>query len=85
MDLMIPDTILGGKIATLGEVFNGKKASFIYSRVQRESAALVLDHGYSIAEANRSIGVNDNILRRLISQLKQERGGHILAAKNTYA
>lgn len=31
--LIIPDTILGGKVTTLEEVFNDKKASFIYSRI----------------------------------------------------
>ena len=30
---MIPDTDLGGTVATEGEVFNGKTASFVFNRV----------------------------------------------------
>lgn len=40
-----------------------------------EAAILVLDQGYSIPEAARSIDVNENVLRRWVKQLKQERGG----------
>ena len=46
-----------------------------------EAAKLVLDQGYSIAEAARSIDVNDNVLRRWIQQLKDERGGRTPASK----
>jgi len=31
--LIKPDTILGGKITTLGEVFNGKTTSYVFNRI----------------------------------------------------
>lgn len=31
---MKPDTILGGKITTLKEVFDGKTTTFVYNRIQ---------------------------------------------------
>jgi hypothetical protein len=32
--LIKPDTILGGKITTLGEVFNGKTTTYVFNRIQ---------------------------------------------------
>ncbi|WP_283130559.1 IS3 family transposase [Enterovibrio norvegicus] len=40
-----------------------------------EAACLVLDQGYSIPEASRSLNVGETALRRWIKQLEQERGG----------
>ena len=40
-----------------------------------ESASLVLDQGYSIPEASRSLDVGETALRRWVNQLEQERGG----------
>lgn len=40
-----------------------------------EAAGLVLDQGYSIADACRSLGVGDTAMRRWVAQLKAERGG----------
>ena len=42
---------------------------------KHEAAALVLDQGYSHAEAGRSLGVGESALRRWVDQLRQERGG----------
>ena len=42
---------------------------------KRDAAALVLDQGYSIAEAVKSLGVGETALRRWVEQLEQERGG----------
>ena len=42
---------------------------------KRESASLVLDQGYSIPEASRSLDVGQSALRRWVNQLKQERSG----------
>ena len=39
------------------------------------SAALVVDQGYSIAEACRSLDVGETALRRWVDQLRAERGG----------
>ena len=40
-----------------------------------EAASLVLDQGYSISEASRSLDVGETALRRWVNQLEQERGG----------
>ena len=40
-----------------------------------EAATLVLDKGYSIPEASRSLDVGETALRRWVQQLKIERGG----------
>ena len=42
---------------------------------KREAASLVLDQGYSVAEASRSLDVGETALRRWVDQLKVERGG----------
>ena len=40
-----------------------------------EAACLVLDQGYSIPEASRSLDVGETALRRWVEQLQQERDG----------
>ena len=40
-----------------------------------ESAALVIDQGYSIKEASQAVGVSDSAMRTWVTQLKKERGG----------
>ncbi len=42
---------------------------------KREAALLVLDQGYTLIEASRSLGVADSVLRRWVQQLQQERHG----------
>lgn len=42
---------------------------------KREAALLVLDQGYTLLEASRSVGVVDSVLRRWVQQLQQERHG----------
>jgi transposase len=42
---------------------------------KQEAACLVLDQGYTILEACRSLGVGDTALRRWVQQLKDEREG----------
>jgi transposase len=42
---------------------------------KRESAGLVVDQGYSMTEACRSLDVGETALRRWVDQLKVERGG----------
>ena len=42
---------------------------------KRECASLVLDQGYSLMAAARSMGVGDTALRRWVDQLRQERSG----------
>lgn len=40
-----------------------------------EAASLVLNQGYSIPEASRSLDIGETALRRWVSQLEAERGG----------
>lgn len=40
-----------------------------------EAASLVLDQDYSVPEAARSLGLNENVLRRWVKQLRDERQG----------
>lgn len=40
-----------------------------------EAASLVLDQGYSVPEASRSLDIGETILRRWVKQLEEERGG----------
>lgn len=46
-----------------------------------EAASLVLDKGYSIPEASRSLDVGETALRRWVQQLKQEHNGETPQAK----
>lgn len=46
-----------------------------------EAAALVLDQGYSIPEASRSLAVGQTALRRWVLQLQAERGGSTPCSK----
>jgi len=48
---------------------------------KHEAACLVLDQGYSIAEASRSLDIGETALRRWVDQLKVERGGDIPRSK----
>ncbi len=40
-----------------------------------EAASLVLDQGYSLPEASRSLDVGETVLRRWVQQLQSERTG----------
>ncbi len=40
-----------------------------------EAASLVLDQGYSVPEASRSLDVGETVLRRWVQQLQSERSG----------
>lgn len=42
---------------------------------KREAACLVLDQGYSVPEACRSLDLGESALRRWVKQLQQERTG----------
>jgi len=46
-----------------------------------EAASLVLDKGYSIPEASRSLDLGETALRRWVQQLEQERNGETPQAK----
>jgi transposase len=41
---------------------------------KREAASMVLDQGYSHADAAHSLGLVESALRRWVNQLQQERG-----------
>lgn len=46
-----------------------------------EAASLVLDQGYSMAEASRAVDVGETALRRWVYQLRAERDGVTPATK----
>ncbi|EYU15094.1 transposase [Photorhabdus aegyptia] len=48
---------------------------------KRDAVSLVLDQGYRLAEAVKSLGVGESVLRRWVEQLEQERGGVTPKAK----
>lgn len=50
---------------------------------KREAAALVLDQGYSVAEACEAMNVGATAMRRWVAQLSSERGG--VTPQNTRA
>ena len=72
---MIPDTNIGGKIATISEVFNEKKRHSFSTEFKHEASCLLLGQGYSIPETSRSLDVGETALRRWVQQLKFQRGG----------
>lgn len=51
-----------------------KRRSFT-SEFKQEAASLVLDQGYSIADASKAMDVNASVMRRWVDQLRLERGG----------
>ena len=51
-----------------------KRRSFT-TEFKHDAATLVLDQGYTIAEASRSLDVGESALRRWVEQLRDERGG----------
>jgi transposase len=42
---------------------------------KREAANLVINDGYSVSEASRSMGVGPTAMRRWVNQLEEEYGG----------
>ncbi len=58
----------------------GKRRSFT-PEFKREAASLVLDQGYTIAQASMSLGVGEGALRRWVQQLTDEREGIIPTGK----
>ena len=52
-----------------------KKRRSFSAEFKREAAGLVLNQGYSVGEAGRSLGVGETAVRRWVEQLGQERQG----------
>ena len=48
---------------------------------KHDAASLVLDQGYSFADASRAVDVHENTLRTWAAQLESERGGTTPAFK----
>lgn len=59
-----------------------KKRRSFSTEFKLDAAKLVVDQGYSVAEASRSLGVGESALRRWVQQLQQE---HIGVTPNTKA
>ena len=47
---------------------------------KRDAVALVAEQGYKVSEAARSLGINDNLLRRWRQELADEATGSRLSA-----
>lgn len=45
------------------------------TQFKHEAAGLILDHGYSIAQACEAMAVGQTAMRRWVAQLRQERDG----------
>lgn len=52
-----------------------RKRRTFTTEFKREAACLVLDQGYSMAEASGSLDIGETALRRWVKQLEAERGG----------
>ncbi|WKD49279.1 transposase [Microbulbifer spongiae] len=48
---------------------------------RRDAARLVVDQGYSVSEADRSLDVGTTAMRRWVRQLEAEHGGETPASK----
>ncbi|MDB4542826.1 transposase, partial [bacterium] len=42
---------------------------------KQEAASLVIEQGYSVTEASRSLDVGETAIRRWVDQVRAERGG----------
>lgn len=52
-----------------------KKRRSFSTEFKHEAASLVVNQGYSVSEASRSLGVGANDVRRWVRQLEGERSG----------
>lgn len=52
-----------------------KKRRSFSTEFKREAAGLVVNQGYSVSEASRSLGIGETAVRRWVEQLSQERQG----------
>ena len=52
-----------------------KKRRTFSTEFKQEAASLVLDQGYSVPQACKSLGIGETALRRWVQQLSDERGG----------
>ena len=52
-----------------------RKRRTFTTEFKHEAACLVLDKGYKLPEASRSLNVGETALRRWVQQLETERGG----------
>lgn len=52
-----------------------RKRRTFTTEFKHEAACLVLDKGYKLPEASRSLNVGETALRRWVQQLEAERGG----------
>ncbi|CAJ1853755.1 IS3 family transposase ISAs33 [Aeromonas veronii] len=56
-------------------MLNDKLRRSFTAEFKLDAAYLMLDQGYSVPEANRSLDVGETVLRRLVKQLQSERTG----------
>ena len=68
-------------ILAFGRITLKRQRRTFSTEFKHEAACLVLDQGYSIPEASRSLDVGETALRRWVQQLKLERGGETPVSK----
>ena len=56
------------------EVLDDEEAKRVGKEFKREAVALVVEQGYSLAEAGRSLGIRGNLVGRWKRQLEVEQG-----------
>jgi hypothetical protein len=55
---------MGGKFTAIAEVFHDKTTPYVLSEFKHDAALLVIDQGYSVIEASKSLGIGESALRR---------------------
>ena len=53
-----------------------RKIRSISPEFKQDAACLLLDEGYSMADAGRAVDVHENTLRKWVQQLESERNGN---------
>lgn len=79
--LMNLDTKIGGILPPATRCSMSRQRRTFSRQFKHDAACLVLDQGYSIAEACRSLDVGETALRRWVEQLRAERDGTAPASK----
>jgi transposase len=77
---MILDTLKDDKV-TIGRMRCSMAKRSFTTEFKRDAASLVLDQGYSVAQACEAMNVGDGVMRRWVDQLRRERNGQTPLSK----
>lgn len=78
--LLIPDTVLGGKVTAEERCLMINRRTFT-SEFKLEAVRLVLEQRYTVLQACKSLGIGETSLRRWIDQVLAEQGGRVPQGK----